>query len=122
MAGMGCLQHCLANGHHRRRAPALYWWVAGVPIHWRLLQLRRWRHLISDSGLLLVATFFYTVVGQGDYFMLGILHSETVVGIYYFAFNLSTQTLLMLSYNLGTDYVSRVGVKSSRIPSGRCRR
>jgi O-antigen/teichoic acid export membrane protein len=41
------------------------------------------------------------LVIQGDYLTMGFFHGQQVVGLFYFAFNLSTQTYVLLSLNLG---------------------
>jgi O-antigen/teichoic acid export membrane protein len=66
------------------------------------MQLRRWRHLFSDTAYIFVTYMARTVSWQGDYIMLGRLHGADVVGVYFFAFTLSTQTLFLLTGNLST--------------------
>ncbi len=61
---------------------------------------RLWRHLIGDSGIVIATWVCYLVFTQGDYVILGILHTTEVVGIYYFAFNLSTQAVALFTVNL----------------------
>ena len=79
---------------------AVYWTVARVPV--RLdLQLRRWRYLICDTGLVFVSTLLSMAVQQGDYLVLGLMFSKGVVGLYFFAFNLSSQTAFFFLSNLG---------------------
>lgn len=86
---------------------AAFWWLvaeteAGVrrhPVRARL-QLRRWRFLVGDSFLLMGAAVCYTIFSVGDYTALGLAHEEAVVGVYYFAFNLSTQAVALLTVNL----------------------
>lgn len=63
-------------------------------------RFRRWRYLIGDSGYLLLARAFGTFIVVGDYLVLGYLYDEQTLGTYYFAFNLSMQTVLVLVANL----------------------
>jgi len=63
---------------------------------------RRWRFLYADSGWMTGATLCTTVVLQGDYFVLGLTQPAAVVGVYYFAFNLSTQALQLVTVNLAS--------------------
>ena len=58
---------------------------------------------MGDSGLLFLCSIFNTLLAQGDYMVLGIVHSAAVVGIYFFAFNLSMQTMTLVTLNLGTS-------------------
>jgi hypothetical protein len=50
--------------------------------------------------MLLLAGFFIMLTWQGDYIVLGVLHDAKTVGIYFFAFNLSIQTMQVFTSNL----------------------
>jgi PST family polysaccharide transporter len=79
----------------------LVMWVAAPwPLALRLYA-RRWRFVVGDSGVLLATSLFTLLVSSGDYLLLGYFHDEATVGIFYFAFNLSMQTLALLTVNLG---------------------
>jgi O-antigen/teichoic acid export membrane protein len=65
------------------------------------LYLRRWRYLLADSTLMLGTSLAITCVMQGDNLMLGLFHSKEVLGVYFFAYNLSTQTGQLVAANLG---------------------
>jgi len=56
--------------------------------------------LMSDSLTLFVANFCNTVTWYGDYIILGVMHDAKSVGIYFFAFNLATQTMQVFTQNL----------------------
>lgn len=75
--------------------------AAKLPVAPRL-QFKRWRFLGGDASNLLVAYFFLNIVWQGDYAILGHTKGTATVGIYYFAFNLSTQTIVLLASSLWT--------------------
>jgi lipopolysaccharide exporter len=77
----------------------LLWRLARPRVRARL-QLRRWRYLLGDSSYMIFASLCYTLVAQGDYIILGRLHPAHVVGIYYFAFNLSIQIIVVFTINL----------------------
>lgn len=77
----------------------MLWTVARPPIK-RRLYLRRWKYLLNDSALLFLASFFIMLTWQGDYIVLGIWHDAKTVGIYFFAFNLSIQTMQVFTSNL----------------------
>ena len=77
----------------------LLWSATRPPIRLRP-QLRRWKYLVNDSFMLLLAGFFVMLTWQGDYIVLGILHDAKTVGIYFFAFNLSIQTMQVFTSNL----------------------
>jgi PST family polysaccharide transporter len=65
------------------------------------LYFRRWRYLLSDSGMMLGTSLAICCVVQGDNLMLGLFHSKEVLGVYFFAYNLSTQTGQLVAANLG---------------------
>lgn len=75
------------------------WMLAGVRIHPRP-HLRRWRFLIGDTTSLFLTSAAATVVSQADYMMLGRLRGTQELGIYFFAFTLSTQALNILTNSL----------------------
>ena len=78
---------------------AVTMWMARPPI--RLSpQLRRWRYLLKDSSRLLLSGALLALTTQGDYLILGRLYDTATVGVYVFAFNLSTQVLVLLMSNL----------------------
>jgi O-antigen/teichoic acid export membrane protein len=78
---------------------AVYLWqTAGAKVRWRP-ETRRWRHMWGDSSLVIGTSLLWTSILQSDYLILGLLHPTAVVGIYYFAFNLATQTGVLLAYN-----------------------
>lgn len=74
------------------------WRLAKPPIT-RRLQLRRWRYLVGDSVMMVLSRGLNTVLWQIDYMVLGLFHSKTVVGLYFFGFNLSTQSLKLFAGN-----------------------
>lgn len=74
---------------------AALWKVARVRVGLRP-RFRRWRFLAGDSLLLVVSGFLITAIAQGDYVVLGLLYDERVVGLYYYAFVLSMQAVLLL--------------------------
>ena len=92
---------------------SILWWVAPVKLHWKL-QIRRWKYLTTQSVLSLMAVFFLMITSQGDYMTLGRVYSSrigqaTVIGIYYFAFNLCLQTTQFLTNNLANVLLPTFG-------------
>jgi PST family polysaccharide transporter len=77
----------------------LLWAIAGGPVRWAP-RFRRWRYMLGHSGMLMLSTFFVSVTWQGDYIILGRLYSKEAVGVYFWAFILSAQTMQLLSANL----------------------
>ncbi len=75
-----------------RKAP-----MAIRPGH-RLLQ---YRHLIGSGLVVLSTRLMITLVNQGDYIVLGLLATQSVVGVYFFAFRLAAQPLQMLAGSFG---------------------
>jgi O-antigen/teichoic acid export membrane protein len=78
---------------------AVVFWSVAKP---RLGRLRfRQLKMITYTGSTIFGTKVITaIVGQGDYFTLGLLAAKPVVGAYFFAFRLAIQPVQMLAGNL----------------------
>lgn len=63
-------------------------------------QALRWRFLLADGMLVVGAGLSYRLVLQGDYMMLGLLYPAEVVGLYFFAFTLASQTFSLFTLGL----------------------
>lgn len=63
-------------------------------------QFRYWKYFYGDSAVLIAASIFSAIIWQGDYIILGRTHSPYEVGLYYFAFNLSLQTVMLVTANI----------------------
>jgi PST family polysaccharide transporter len=59
-----------------------------------------WLPLIKNSAAILGTKLLTAAVGQGDYIVLGLVATDAVVGIYFFAFKLAIQPLRMLAGGL----------------------
>lgn len=66
----------------------------------RKMHLRRWRFMMTDSVAMLGTGILWVITAQGDYMVLGIFHTAALTGLYYFAFNLSMQTISLFTGNL----------------------
>ena len=78
----------------------IFWWKAPLPIrpgHRRL----QYRHLVGSGLMVLSTRVMIAAVNQGDYIVLGLLASQSVVGVYFFAFRLAAQPLQMLAGSFG---------------------
>lgn len=73
--------------------------LAKPRIVWRI-QARRWRYLVSDNITLVIGKLCLTTTHQGDKIILGLFTTDRVVGLYYFAFNLSMQTMALATQSL----------------------
>ncbi|MFN0133551.1 MAG: oligosaccharide flippase family protein [Phycisphaerales bacterium] len=81
------------------RAAALWWFVR--PVVRRRPRLRAWRFLLTDSTFLLLASIAMMATYQGGQAILGRMYPAlAAAGIYYFAWNLSDQSLRLLVNNL----------------------
>lgn len=75
-----------------------FWWVARPKLgHLRLGQLRM---IGSNSAAAFGTKILTAVVGQGAYFVLGLVATKPVVGAYFFAFRLAIQPVQLLAGNL----------------------
>ena len=66
----------------------------------RDFEVRRWRYLAGTASILLLTYVVVTITSHGGYLIIGWLYGTHVVGMYYFAFNLSTQAFSLLAMNL----------------------
>lgn len=63
-------------------------------------RFRRSLHLVRETSILIASAAVINIMSQGDKFALGIFHAEADVGAYFFAYNLSIQTVAILALNL----------------------
>ncbi|MGP1346959.1 MAG: oligosaccharide flippase family protein [Phycisphaerales bacterium] len=84
--------------------------LVGFAMTWRAAGIRfaggpsfsQWGGILRASGFLFGTNSMYTLVRQGDYLILGFFLSKPIVGVYFFAFSLSTQVATLLAGNLAT--------------------
>jgi O-antigen/teichoic acid export membrane protein len=77
------------------------WYLAKTTIKPRL-ELRLWRRLLGVGASTFATRITYLLVVNGDYLTLGLMYPAAVVGGYYFAFNLSTQTTALVVANFNS--------------------
>lgn len=76
---------------------ATAWWLAGTTVQ-RDPHIRRWKYLLGDGAAMSGTRFLQMLISQGDYLCLGLAGvSEASIGIYYFAFRLSTQSFSLIA-------------------------
>jgi PST family polysaccharide transporter len=78
---------------------AVVWYLIRPPVT-RRPRVRRWRYLVGDSSVVMVSRAAATAISMGDFLVMGRYHPDDVVGLYYFAYNLSTQALMLIAGNL----------------------
>ncbi len=74
--------------------------IAARPVVRRSPELRLWREAASDSGHIMVTRIAEVLIRRGDVILLGMFAADAVVGVYYFAYNLSTQVIMLLSQSI----------------------
>lgn len=79
----------------------MLWWLAPTKLKWRA-QFRRWKYLFADNTYLFMSKVALLVVSQGDYMILGLMTSEHNVGLYFFAFSLSMQSMALITGNVAS--------------------
>jgi O-antigen/teichoic acid export membrane protein len=105
--GFGPYSFIVPNAVWNGVSTALLWWAAPNRISWRV-KLRRWPLLFPDSSAILLIAVLWAIVNQGDNLLLSWFHRNDppsagdTTGIFWFAFNLSWQTLVLLTLNLGS--------------------
>jgi O-antigen/teichoic acid export membrane protein len=82
---------------------AVLWWMARPRVKWSL-ELNQWPNLFRDSAFLLGCGWIGALISNGDFMTLGILYGKKsgVEGNYYFAFNLSVTTAMMVMMNMSS--------------------
>ncbi len=68
-------------------------------------QFHRWGALLRDARYLIPGNVFNVLLQQGDYLITGFFFEEAILGAYYFAFRMSSQTGQLLSANLAAILV-----------------
>ena len=79
---------------------AVFWRKAPTRIRPRFRR-RQLSHFVSSGFLVLGTRLIVEAVNQGGYVVLGLMATDTVVGVYFFAFRLAAQPLRMLAGNFG---------------------
>ena len=69
---------------------AILWRLCGYRMKWRP-RPRFWRYFVPTGAYVFLTGVLMVLGSQGDYMLLGLFHSASEVGIYFFAFNFSVQ-------------------------------
>ncbi len=64
-------------------------------------EFHHWKYLLSGITWITAGGLIIQVINQGDYIVLGRYLSEEVVGAYYLAFVISSQTMMLITINFG---------------------
>ncbi|GHT43327.1 hypothetical protein FACS189438_0280 [Bacteroidia bacterium] len=75
-------------------------YIAKVSISF-IFTLRRWWLLVSKSAWGFVHSVCQTLIFQSDYIILGMVATQSTVGIYAMAYSLSVQVIALLTGNIG---------------------
>lgn len=78
---------------------AVYWRAAGVRLR-PLPRSRGWRPMIRRGLSLLGSRVAMVITSQGDFLILGLFASHSVVGAYFFAFRLASQPMTLLASSI----------------------
>lgn len=68
-------------------------------------QFNRWLPLLRDARFFFTGNIFNVLLQQGDYLITGFFFEKAILGAYYFAFRMSSQTGQLISSSLGTILV-----------------
>ena len=79
-------------------------WKLSRPRIGRRLRARRWKYMFGDSALLLGVGLINNFTSQGANLILGALHAASVVGVFSFGYNLSLQSIILLTQNLAVVF------------------
>jgi O-antigen/teichoic acid export membrane protein len=98
-AGFGAMSFVLPQPITGATSLAAWWTLSGSPRPGRP-RVRLSMMLLPKSVQALAGRALMTLTRQGDYFVLGLLTDPATVGVYYFAFSLSTQGYMLLTGNV----------------------
>lgn len=79
---------------------AFWFWRRSAPQVRRRFRAVQFRYLFGNSTLVLLTRILIEFINQGDYIVLGLIASKTVVGYYFFAFRFAAQPVRMLAGNV----------------------
>ena len=65
-------------------------------------QLARWKYIINDTGTIVASNFARWFRTQGDRLILGFFLTQSMLGVYFLAFQLSIQTFSVITLNLSS--------------------
>ena len=99
MLGFGAMSFVLARLVFGVASNIVLWSVARPGVRLRP-RFTRFKSLFADSGYSFGSQGIYQIIAQADKLILGLFASASVVGIYYFAFNLSLQAVGLFTTNL----------------------
>lgn len=78
---------------------AVLWYYAPVTLTAKF-RIKQVKFLMSSGSAVFATKLILSAVSQGDYVLLGLVASQSQVGIYYFAFRLAVQPIWILAGNL----------------------
>jgi len=99
LAGMGAYSFVLPLPIASALGATGMWLMARPNVRWAG-SVRRMRFLLRDSTSLTFANVMRGMTNRTGYFALGVFHTAPVVGIFFFAYNLSSQTLRIVTFSL----------------------
>lgn len=76
----------------------------------RTPQLRRWKYILNDTGLIVAANLARWFRTQGDRLILGFFLTQSMLGVYFLAFQLSMQTFTVITLNLSSILLPTLAV------------
>ena len=76
-----------------------YWYTRSKPWHYPVL-FQEWPALLRDSNWVVLATMFKGLARSGDSLVLGLLLPQALLGIYYFGYQLTIQSTILVALNL----------------------
>ena len=97
-AGFGAFSFVLPTPVLGLIRAGIYWWRAPVRVT-RRARRSQVRYLLTNGLSVFGARLVTEVIGQGDYAVLGLVATHSEVGLYFFAFRLSVQSLWIIGGN-----------------------
>lgn len=94
--GFGALSFVLPVPFAVAIAAWLMWRAADAP-HIPLRTRRRWAPLLPGASAVMASRLLNNLVGHGDYLVMGLVASETRLGLYFFAYRIAGQPMRLLA-------------------------
>jgi O-antigen/teichoic acid export membrane protein len=100
LAGFGAYSFALPLPIVATLRTAAVWALARPDLSGLFRNIGRIRYLMNSSLAVFATAVLQCAIGQGDYVLLGVMGSEVSVGVYFFAFKMASQPLLLLASSL----------------------
>ena len=72
------------------------WTLSKPPVKKRMM-IGRWKYLLGDGVMIILTALWYKLITHGDYLILACMVTQKELGLYFFAFSYSVQSIVMFT-------------------------